>query len=399
MYGGCRTIKPMSLSLLIPQEAVKKVLKRLAKLGKTAGVEVYEIPGTSTLVDGDRSIVCARIEIGPMPSVGGYEFAARIEHTPAGNVIVRGPGETKDLDASWRTAEPHCSHCSTKRARKETFLLRQYGVALLQIGRNCLADFLMTDPSRMVAAAELAKSVSGIMGDDGQDCWGGWGGHWEPSVLAFVAAAVASTERNGFVKSSEPGRTTRTDAEWLCNPPPKDSSDFKAWTDQQPTADQIENAHAVIAWASDAGPGASEYRWNLSLAVKQQGIGKHAGLLASAPIAFNRELGKRAEKKAAPARAEGYAVEEGFIFKGEATLIRHYLSESDWGSVAICTFLTDAGHEIVWFASGVAPKPDMQGMRFQIKGRCKKHASRNGVSQTILSRVTWAPVQQAESAA
>ncbi len=385
----------MTLSLLVPQEALPKVYKRLDKLARTAGVLCEEIPGTTTLIAGARTLTCARLTIGDLPSVNGYEFAARIEHTKDGNVVVRGPGETHDLDESWRTAEPLCAHCGKKRSRKETFLLRQYGVALIQIGRNCLADFLMVDPSQMVALAELIKAVHGELDEER---WMSYGAHWDFAPVAFLACAVASTERYGFVKSSEPG-STKDDAWALLSPlHPTGGKTQKQWEEEQPTEDQIEYASAIVAWAASPPSGASEYLWNLSIAVKQSGIGKHAGLLASAPASYNRFLGKQVQKKLAPERAEGFAVEKGEVFKGEVTLIRHYLHHDEkWDtSKAICTFRTDAGHELTWFATGIAPKPDMQGMRFLIKGRCKKHETYKGINKSVLSRVTWKPIETKE---
>lgn len=384
----------MTLSLLIPQEALPKVLKRLDKLARSAGVLIEEVPGTTTLIKGTEVLTCARVTVGEMPSVGGYEFAARIEHGKDGNVIARGPGETESLDVSWRTAEPHCEHCGTKRRRKETFLLRQYGMRLMQIGRNCLADFLMTDPSKMIAMAELVKAVRGEMSDD---VWHGYGGHWEVAPLAFIACAVATTERDGFVSTKSEFKTpTRAVAHFLSHPC-KVSELYEQWLAGQPNEDHIETAHAVIVWAANPGENPSEYAWNLSLAVKQPGIGKHEGILASAPAAYNKFLGKEVEKKLAPARPEGFAVEKGEVFKGEVTLIRHYLHHDERFDTckAICTFRTDDGHELVWFATGIAPKPDMQGMRFQIKGRCKKlkDAHRNFPRQAVLARVTWKPVE------
>jgi len=382
----------MTLSLLVPQEALPKVLKRLDKLARAAGVLCEEVPGTTTLIRDKRVLTCARLTIGDLPSVGGYEFAARIEHTAAGNVIARGPKELDSLDASWRTAEPLCEHCSTKRRRKETFLLRQYGMRLMQIGRNCLADFLMTDPGQMIALAELVRAATEEQSDE---CWGGYGGYWEVAPLAFIACAVATTERDGFVKAKDEFRTpTAAVATFLSDPQP--SGDRSAeWLAGQPNEDHIETAHAVVAWAASPGDNASEYLWNLSLAVKQPGVGKHAGLLASAPAAYNRFLGKEVQKKLAPARPEGFAVEKHMVFSGEVTLIRHYLMHDERfdTSKAICTFRTDEGHEVVWFATGVAPKPDMQGMRFHIKGRCKKHEEWKGIKRAVLSRVTWKPIE------
>lgn len=389
----------MTLSLLVPQEALPKVLKRLDKLARTAGVPIEEIPGTTTLIKGARVLTCARVTIGDLPSVGGYEFVARIEHGENGNIIARAPRETEAIDRGFRTVGGFCEHCNTKRRRKETFLLRQYGMRLMQIGRNCLADFLMTDPSKMVALAELVKAVAGEMSDE---YWGGYGGFWEVAPLAFIACAVASTERDGFVSTKSEFKTpTRAIAHFLSQPC-SSSELYAEWLAGQPNEDHIETAHAVIAWAANPGGDASEYAWNLSLAVKQAGVGKHEGLLASAPAAYNRFLGKQVEKKIAPANPEGFAVEKGEIFKGEVTLTRHYLHHDERFDTckAICTFRTDDGHELVWFATGIAPKPDMQGMRFQIKGRCKKlqDAHRNFPRQAVLARVTWEPVEIKEEA-
>jgi hypothetical protein len=386
----------MTLSILVPQEALPKVWKRLDKLARSAGVLCEEIPGTSVLIKGARVLTCARITIGDLPSVGGYEFAARIEHGKDGNVIARGPKELESLDASWRTAEPLCEHCNKKRSRKETFLLRQYGMRLMQIGRNCLADFLMVDPSKMVALAELVKAISEETGDEH---WGGYGGFWEVAPIAYLACAVATTERDGFVKSKDPSDRIPTHAvATFLSGSPSGGESYARWLAGQPNEDHIETAHAVLAWAANPGENPSEYRWNLSLAVKASGVGKHAGLIASAPTAYNRELGKLVQKTLPEKRAEGYAVEKHMVFKGEVTLVRHYLMQNDYGSKAICTFRTDEGHDLVWFASGVAPKPDMQGMRFQIKGRCKSHKPADGkyAQQAVLARVTWKPVEMKE---
>jgi hypothetical protein len=376
----------MTLSILVPQEALAKVQTRLDKLARTAGVAITEIPGTTTLIKDKRVLTCSRLTIGALPSVFGYEFAARIEHTKEGNVIARGPDETQDLDAAWRTAAPLCAHCGKQRHRKETFLLRQYGVALIQIGRNCLADFLMADPSKMVALAELVKAV-------GEECddehWSRYSGYREVSPVAYVACAVSSIDQDGFRKSSE-DRATRWSAEFLSQPCPGDRKSAERWKAGQPTEAQIEKAKCIAEWVLTLSEVdlRSEYLWNLHLAMKQPGVGKHAGLLASAPPAYDRAMGivlaKRAEKK-------GVVPAQGYIIG------------RDYGSIAICTFRSDAGHEIVWFASGHCPGSavygaNVIGQRYQIKGRCKRHQERQGVTQTILSRVTWKLVEAQEKA-
>lgn len=379
----------MTLSLLIPQEALDQVMKRLGKIARTAGVQMEILPGTTTLIDDKRVLVCSRLSIGAMPSVSGYEFAARIEHTKDGNVIVRGPGETHDFDLHWRAAPPNCDHCKTRRSRKETFLVRQHGIGLLQIARNCLADFLMVSPTQIVAIAEFVKALGGELDDER---WGSYGGSWEVAPLAYVACAVSSIERHGFRKSDSDG-PTRASADFISGRMPSGDQNRERWLEEQPTEAQIEKAKLIAAWLlslqeSDL---ASEYLWNLHLAMKQPGCGKHRGLLASAPVAYDRAQGNAVKKKLEVQKravaATGFAVEEGFIFQGEVELIRQIIVPGAFGSKAICIFRSDSGHEIKWAASGDAPREI--GQRYTIKGRCKKHETYKGVSQTVLSRVSW----------
>ncbi len=379
----------MTLSLLVPQEALPKVQKRLDKLARSAGTTIEEIPGLTTLIADKSTLVCARLGIGPMPRVSGYEFAAKIEHTPSGNVISRAPSETVDLDAEWRHKSPHCDHCGKHRSRKETFLLRQHGIGLLQIGRNCLADFLMGDPTAIVAAAEFVRALGEEASDER---WGSYGGFWEVSPVAYVACAVSSIERYGFRKSGEPG-STRIDADFLAGRRPSDYNARKLWDEGQPSEAQVARAKAIAEWVLTLSESElrSEYLWNLQLAMKLPSASKHAGLLASAPPAYDRAMGNAvklklvAQKRAAA--APGYAVEEGFIFEGECELIRLNIIAGAYSSRAICTFRAASGHEIVWFASGRAPTEI--GARYHVKGRCKKHETYKGTTQTVLARVRW----------
>lgn len=377
----------MTLSILVPQEALQKVERRLSKIAKTAGVTITLVPGHTTLIKEGRTLTCSRITIGEMPRVNGYDFAARIEHTPEGNVVARGPAETQDLDLIWRTAPPTCAHCGTDRRRKETFLLRQYGIAIIQIGRNCLADFLMCSPTQIVAQAELVRAIAE---ECDEERWGSYSRYWSVHPVTFLACAVSAIERTGFRKSQEEN-STKGEATWLSGPMPMNSKGAESWREGQPTEAHIERAKRIAEWALSLSEDdlRSEYLWNLHVALKQPDVHKHAGVLASAPVAYDRAMGKVWEKKSRkPTVAQGYAVEEGFVFKGEVELVRVAFSDGKWGTTKICVFRSDAGHEIVvWFAAGSAPSE--VGERYAIKGRCKKHESSRGTTQTILSRVSW----------
>jgi len=87
----------------------------------------------------------ARIEVEALPRIAGCEFLARIEHTPAGNLVSK-IGNVSVPEKYW-TAQPICEHCKQSRNRRDTFLLNKLdnGVDagnLIQVGRTCLADYL-----------------------------------------------------------------------------------------------------------------------------------------------------------------------------------------------------------------------------------------------------------------
>src|SRR6188474_1381037 len=132
----------MTVSILIPEDLSKDILRRLGNLARKCGVSHDVIPGTTLWAPYGHAhdrVECVRVTVGEFPRANGWTFVAKIEHTVAGNLISCAPGET--LDESYRTAKAHCDHCNTQRGRTETFVIRSPEGELKQIGRNCLADF------------------------------------------------------------------------------------------------------------------------------------------------------------------------------------------------------------------------------------------------------------------
>lgn len=375
----------MSQSILIPAAHTEKVLKRLGKIAKSAGITIEHIAGTTALQDGNgRSIACARYTVGEMPRLAGYAFVARIQHQEGGNIVARAPFEAHDLDVKFRTITNTCSHCNKSRGRKETFVLRTPEGELIQIGRNCLADFLMASPNQIVAAAEFVHAVEGARDDE--ESWGSAGGGWDCLPVKFVACAISAIEQYGFVKAAEGDMPTKDYAAFLAGPKPFGLS-AERWTAHQPTEAHQAKAAEVLAWCQAIGSNVqSEYLWNLHIASKQTGVGKNGGLLASAPSAFSREESKRAEFKA-NGIAKGFVQAEGEVWEGAATLTGRNVIESQYGAKVICTFRTDDGHVVVWFATGKCP--GVVGTRYELKGRVKKCDNYKGVDQTIIARASF----------
>lgn len=399
------------LSLLVPESIQKETVKRLSKLAKKAGVEVRALAGLTTLILPvkygyneatqkhyialpERAMVCARVEVGDMPRTNGWAFVARLEHTEAGNLVVCAPGEVSA--EAWRTSSAHCDHCDTARRRKDTFMLRGPNGESKQIGRNCLADFLMVDATQLVAQADLLKQV-GTESDP--DYEGGWGGsaYSQPTTDTFLACVTVSVELKGFRKVNSEGGSTRGHAMFLTGPKPNDTFEQRAaredWMAGRPTEAHIERAKMMRAWGAaltaDETRG-SDYLWNLHLACKLVAcdLTRSAGILASLPAAYDRAMGIEHEKKA-PRPESKHVGTVGKREKFEVTFTHRGSYQNDYGGGIICNFKDAADNELVWFTSGACPGSEDLQKTMTLTGTVKKHGDRKGQAQTVVSRCSW----------
>lgn len=91
---------------------------------------------------------------GEPPKIEGYEFIARLEHTPDGNFIYTNPNSSvPNLPAEFKSMNQHCDVCHTNRDRNDTFVIRMEkedparfpdnkAGDMLIVGRNCLRRFM-----------------------------------------------------------------------------------------------------------------------------------------------------------------------------------------------------------------------------------------------------------------
>ena len=349
--------------------------------------EFYDVATRQTVVRCVKEPVeCDRYELGDVAAFAGHRLLARIEHHDVGNLVLRAPGSDIDLVAA-RTAEPWCDHCRTKRRRNDTFWMELVegprAGQVVQIGRNCLAQYLRVDPAHVLAMAKLFGWLETVL-RDGAD-WCGSGGFSGPQTLHYVACVVASHEQHGFRPASF-DNSTRSDAYWRVSRRPNDPGAAEAWDAAQPAAAQVERARTLIAWARES-EDASDYGHNLRVAASLEfAEGKRLGILASICRAHERALGLEAER-AAKAPDAGHYGSVGDKVEVEATLLALIRCESDFGSTLLHKFRTSEGHDLVWFSSGRGgADDDAIGKVVSIRGRVKSHGTYNDRAQTTLTR-------------
>lgn len=360
-------------------------------------------------VERDRVTPWVRVRIeGQAPVIAGFAFVARVEHHgEAGNIVSKAP-TTHDviLPESLRTAAPVCEHCATTRKRNDTFVLQSEFGTFHQIGRNCLQDFLRgTDPDAALRMWRLLSQFECLLASCDEDGGFGGGGRDFDSTLTFLAAACATIRRDGWLSMTTAREQERTNqataniASMLCGRKPLGWTDSE-WQAAQPEEQDRELAQEVIGWAQGLGDrdNLSDYLHNVRVGVA---IGyvhhKIQGVVASAIVAYKRELEQEVNRKRRAARGPGVHV--GTIGKRiplTLTVIRVRETVNDWGAKTILALEDDDGNEFVWFASGVLGFD--AGDVVTGKGTVKQHGSYNGRAQTVLSRCAFAKAEKEHAA-
>ncbi len=373
--------------------------KRLARLNRRkcagelalVGVEPYrfKVPAGDSYVwaEGRQFQVS-----GDVPRMGGWTFLATIEHTPAGNVIAKAPaGRDVDLTA-YREQAQRCDHCNTNRRRKETYLVQHSDGRIWRVGKNCLADFLRTDDAAAIVAQLAWLNQLNAATEPGD--WGAYPGEFGLPVERYVACAVKLTRKHGF-KPSSFDNSTRSEARFACGPrprPDRDGSDRLgiAWLALQPDESDHEKARECIRWAAES-TDSSDFAHTLRVAVASECATRRTeGVLAALPKCADAALARATEQareaeQAARQWAPGYAGEIGERLRDLPVEVkRARWVDSDFGGSTMIVMRSEAGHQLVWWASG--DRDVEPGDRLLLTGTVKKHSEYNGASQTTVTR-------------
>jgi hypothetical protein len=340
---------------------------------------------------------------GDPPAYAGWEFVACLEHVrEAGANVVRAlPGFAPA--PIWRTVSPSCDHCKQRRFRTETYLLRNANGEIYQVGSTCIGDFLGHDRAGQIAlAASRLAEVRGMLEDE---CTNG-GASSDRAIVPFVADCAYFVRAVGWLsRSADRTGEATADRVWYA-------------TTRTPStdADRAE-AEAAILWASalteeELSAERGDYLHNLRvIAGKRYLSARDAGLAASLVVAYQRAQARAreaAERAASPASSHVGAIGEKLTWgraaevgkrgaprKGAPTVASlepvrlDFLTtfETDYGVTTLVKFIDCKGNVLVWFASGQpgVTRADV-GTSVTLCGTVKKHATREGVEQTILTR-------------
>ena len=365
----------------------------------------------------------------------GWSFVATINHTQVDdgqyiNLINKAPDFADvDLGVELRNARPVCQHCNTARRRNDTFVIRHDDSRQIQVGRNCLQDYLGdADGTSLLGYASYVRELRGFCEDD---LFGfGSGKQVEAySVDSILAWAAASVDYRGFVSRGsvyENGYGLAT-ADHVINTlvaqnlgKLKDCAEAwgqDAWTNPV-TDSHRELAESIIEWTRTiADDTDSDYLWNLKVACGLHTISsKQIGIVASAVTAYDRHLNgeRRMAEQAKVAKTSEYIGKKGDKIgrklsaadkrKGAAAFPALTVTvsftrsfETDWGTTTLVSFTDTDGNVLTWFASNGAYDTDgeqvEEGKTYTLVGTIKGHKDYKGIKQTSVNRCKLTPVQ------
>jgi hypothetical protein len=202
----------------IPEENIAALQLKIAKLSKKA-LKLGSTPITMTvgafvdvpeMVNGKATGMVRRVfdvvVEGPTPRLNGWSFAATLERME-GEVMVRStPSLATQLPTHYRNhaTAGDCDHCKQNRRRAETFVLLHDDGRFVQVGRQCLSDFLGgANPQSEASMAELLWDACDDAEAAEESGSGGGSGGDRVDTVVWLAHVAAAIRVNGWMSKSK----------------------------------------------------------------------------------------------------------------------------------------------------------------------------------------------------
>lgn len=344
--------------------------------------------------------------LGAVAEINGYYFRAALHHTTEGNIIASVPGY--EVPREYRNAGPVCNHCGAARLRSSTYLIESKD-GLMQVGRNCLADFTgANDPHKLAKWAEMIGAFDSwfqsLTDEDGERS--GPRPETQVSLEEFLRRTAAVIRMDGWVSkklANESERTATVSTVWFimnCRTRKVIKENAERYGIKGYIEEDEATAEKVIAWATETLTGETEpdndYLHNLAV-ITRAGLVSHrtSGLAGSMIAAWRRATQKQVEREAAPVSPSQYVGKEKERLRGLRVTIAAVieLEPGDFGPRRIIKMVDEKGNEMACFTGSFsACEP---GDVFDVTGTVKRHSEYKGVKQTELGRCVMTLVAEA----
>lgn len=342
----------------------------------------------------DSSEITAKfiiVEVTGEAKINGWRFVATIEHTPNGNIIHSYNSEDVQIPIKYRTTDPICEHCNTKRRRNDTYLIYNEDTdEWKQVGKSCLRDF-----TGGLDAEYVAKYISYF--DEiikGESISGS--GSYIPyyCVIDILKYAAECVKHFGYFRRDALRSTADRCFEYYLvdNNGLRSSADYFDRLQQEMAECQFQpdsNNKLVkdaVDWVLNT-EDESDYIYKLKVICKTKYVTRrNLGLLVSLIPSYNRHIERESEIKKQSEEAElcqsKHIGNVGDKIEFDSTVERLTSVDTAYGVSFLYKFVDSEGNIFTWFTS----KWIDTDINYHIKGTVKGHDEFRGCKQTNLTR-------------
>lgn len=379
----------------------RKALTRLVNKARRYGCGDISFTEDATVVERERivewdgtartvTVEYAELTItGDTLRIGEHEFMARVEIHSGGNLVDTVPGIT-DLNPEFRHTVGYCEHCHTQRNRKDVFIVRNSEGRQLQVGRDCLHDFLGVDPVAVAHRFKFWAAMEGFAGD-----YVGGPSDWGQSLEGVMALAAVCVRLYGWCSKGQAqyDESLMPTSGWVgmvLNPCGDEQRAAARKIVEARTDADYATAAATIKWVREELAANSDYTHNLKVIFGDDTIRdpRRLGLAVSAIAAYHRaqEQALRLTKEhevAAQSQHIG-AVGERIRDLPVTLQFQRVIGGNEWADAVLIKFVDDSGNILTWITSKGSGLE--VGERALLTGTVKAHGDYNGAHETKMTR-------------
>jgi hypothetical protein len=372
--------KGLKLGAQVPHfKVLREYTKEVKENGKTYEVEMVEVE-----VDSVKT------------SLSGWKFMATVDHHEAGNVIRFSPEYKGSVNIeNYRTAKPHCDHCSVQRRRNDTFIMVNDSGETKQIGRSCIKDFLGHPSAEYYA--QWAEWLYLISEEENEDEWrssGKWVELFE--VMEVLEASAMLIRLNGYRSAKNAGTMITTANQlryWLATNSKKYKEEMK---EEKPFPSDEDKALAkrsyemAMSWEGNSLK--NDFNYNLQALCKRgKLVDRDLGMMAYLPEMLANTIAKQIEEAKKNKAAQEAAAKSSYVgnlkerITVEVDLVKcFWLGTSQFGDSYLYSFSDANGNVIVWKTG--SELEINAGSKVKLVGTVKEQSEYKGTKQTHLTR-------------
>lgn len=367
------------------QEDVEKKLNKCAKKAEKYNVPFsfdFGTPYTLEIpheIDGQKYV--NRYEVVDLTIISdvikkdGYEVVASLEHAEEGNIVTT---FTDLIRNEWVHTAPFCEHCHANHNLRHTFIVKK-GDDEKQVGRTCLKDYCGIDPQKIGMINEFFEDMEEYTAERYD---------LESVPVVFdaekaLAIAIQINREQGYRKSDEPDSNKSLLSKALSGNTSVNENDMAKAKEMIEIIKNMSLDDAI-----------TNYLNNVQVRLQfEYAYCKHSdlGYFAFAPVAVEKYLERMEKQRQRDAERNAMSASSDYVGTigqrtefniKEAKLLTSF--ENYYGVTFLYRFIDENDNVLVWFAS--SPLEDSSEVS-KIKATVKDHSERDGVKQTIITRV------------